>query len=413
MQLVEQHIIKRNSPFYKECDELCFKTKNLYNSCLYAVRQAYINEHINILYELHGIMKETEQYRALPAKVSSTVLLMVQKNFKSYFKALASFYKNKERFKGRPAMPKYLDTVDGRFFASYTNQAISQKIFRKSGMVKFSGISLEVKTKLTEFEQIDCARIIPKDGYYVVEVVHSENCEDKLEDNERYLGIDLGVNNFATITSNAKGITPFIINGRPLKSMNQFYNKQMAHYTSILEKTNGKKTSRKTKKLNLKRKNKIENYMHKASKKIVSFCIENNINSIVVGQNIGWKQDVNTGRQNNQAFVNIPHSRFIEMLSYKCELKGISFTANEESYTSKASFLNLDPIPTYVKGENKGYEFSGYRKHRGLYKIKGQNKTINADVNGSYNILRKAFPTAFTANGIEDVGVRPKMVNLS
>jgi putative transposase len=284
-------------------------------------------------------------------------------------------------------------------------------VFEASGKVKFSGINVEVKTKLTEFEQIDCARIIPKDGYYVIEVVHSEACADKLEDNERYIGIDLGVSNFATVTSNVKEITPFIINGRPLKSMNQFYNKRMARYTSILEKTNKKKTSIKTKKLILKRKNKIDNYMHRASKKIVSFCIENNINSIVVGKNDGWKQDVNTGHQNNQAFVNIPHSRFIEMLSYKCELKGISFIANEESYTSKASFLNLDQIPIYKKGENKDYEFSGYRKSRGLYKLKDQNKTINADVNGSYNILRKAFPTAF-ANGIEGVGVRPKLVHI-
>ena len=406
MQLVEQHIVNLNSPFYKECDSLCFKTKNLYNSCLYVVRQAYIKDKVNLLYDLHNIMKNTEQYRDLPAKVSSTVLLMVQKNFKSFFKANAEFYKNPSKFKGKPRLPGYLDKIDGRFSTSYTNQAISKKIFQKSKKIKLSKTEIEFNTKIEKFEDINCIRITPRNGFYVIEVVYTVNDVDKLEDNKRYAGIDLGVNNLAMITSNVKEIKPYGINGKPLKSMNQFYNKRKSEIQSVLEKRNGKKKSKRLQKLELKRKNKIDNYLHKASKLIVNKLKEDKINTIVIGKNDNWKQETDIGKKNNQNFVDIPHSRFIDMISYKCEREGINVIIQEESYTSKASFINLDFIPTYKKGDSSEHIFSGYRKSRGIYKIKESNLIINADVNGSYNTLRKAIPEAF-ADGIEGVGVHP------
>ena len=408
MQLVEQHIIKQNSPFYKECDSLCFKTKNLYNSCLYVVRQAYIKDKVNLLYELHNLMKGTEQYKDLPTKVSSTVLLMVQKNFKSFFKANAEYYKNPEKFKGKPHLPKYLHITEGRFVAAYTNQAVSKRVFAVSGKIRLSQTEIEFPTKIKEFKNLDCVRIIPKISHYVIEVVYTIDVKDALKDNERYLSIDIGVNNLATLVSNVKEVTPIIINGKPLKSMNQFYNKKLAHYTSLLEKRNNKKTSKRTNKLSLKRKNKIDNYLHKTSKQIITHCVENNLNTLIIGKNDNWKQNSNMTKINNQNFVNIPHSRFIEMLSYKCEIEGIRVIEQEESYTSKASFLNLDFIPKYKKGDLTKHNFSGYRKSRGMYKIKN-GKCINADVNGSYNILRKAFPNAF-GNGIEGIGVYPKVI---
>ncbi len=411
MQLVEQHIIKKNNPYYKECDKLCFDSKNLYNACLYKIRQEYIHNNISILNKLHYIMKNTSEYKKLPAKVSSTVLNIVNLNFKSFFAALNSYKVNPTKFKGRPRLPYYLDKEKGRYFVSYTNQAISKKIFKKVKKIKLSKTNIEFNTRIKKFEDINCVRIVPKSGYYVIEVVYTILEANKLADNNRYLSIDLGVNNLATLTSNVKEIKPLIINGKPLKSINQYYNKKLAHYTSILEKRNNKKVSNKTERLILKRKNKIDNYMHKASKEIVKKCIKDKINTLIIGKNNNWKQEINSGSKNNQNFVNIPHSRFIDMLSYKCEREGINVKLQEESYTSKASFLNLDNIPVYIKNNITNYEFGGYRKTRGMYKIKNESKEINADVNGSYNILRKAVPNVFN-NGIEGIGVYPKVITL-
>jgi putative transposase len=411
MQLVEKHIITSNSPFYKECDDMSFLTKNLYNSCLYQIRQAYIKDKTNLLYNLHHIMKDTEQYKAVPAKVASTVLLMVQKNFKSFFKSNADFYKNPSKYKGKPRLPKYLDPNNGRFVVSYTNQAISKKIFKKLNKIKLSQTNIEFYSKITDFNLINCVRIIPNLGYFTIEVVYTIPDTIKLEDNNRYISLDLGVNNLATITSNINDIKPIIINGKPLKSINQYYNKERARITSILEKRNKKKTSKKLNKITFKRKNKIGNYLHKSSKEIVNLCIKNNINTVIIGKNDNWKQDINIGSKNNQNFVNIPHSRFIEMISYKCEMSGINIILQEESYTSKASFLNLDKIPIFSKTKSNKHEFSGYREHRGMYKLRGDYRRINADVNGSYNILRKAIPNAFS-NGIEGIGVYPIVITM-
>lgn len=410
MQLVEKHIINKNNLFFNECDDLAFKTKNLYNSCLYAVRQAYIKDKTNLLYELHNLMKNTEAYKSLPAKVASTVLLMVQHNFKSFFKANAEYYNNPSKFKGKPRLPKYLDKEKGRFVVSYTNQAISKKIFKTSNKIKLSQSIIEFRTKITDFKQINCIRIIPRLDYYVIEVIYTIPDTEIKQNNNRYMSIDLGVNNLATITSNIKGVNPIIINGRPLKSINQFYNKRLSHYQSILEKRNHSKTSKRTRKLTNKRTNKIDNYLHKASKEIVSLASANNLNTIIIGKNDGWKQETNMAKSANQTFVNIPHSRFIQMIQYKCEIEGINVILQEESYTSKASFLNLDFIPVYGSS-NKDHEFSGYRKSRGLYKIKDKSILINADVNGSYNIMRKAIPNLFE-DGIEGVGVHPIVVTL-
>jgi putative transposase len=409
MQLVEQHIIKYNNPSYKEIDEICLKTKNLYNSSLYNIRQEYINNKINVVSNIYHIMKTSEQYLELPTKVACSVLLMVQQNFKSFFKANIEYTKNPSKFTGKPKLPKYLDAKIGRFVASYTNQAISKKVFTKTNKIKLSQCNIEFKTKITDFNQINCVRLIPKIGYYVIEVVYTILDKPKLSNNDRYIAIDLGVNNLATITSNIKEVKPIILNGKPLKSINQYYNKKLSEYTSILEKRNNKKTSNKTQKLTLKRKNKIDNYLHKASKEIINHCVNNEINTVIIGKNDNWKQKTNIGTRSNQNFIQIPHSRFIDMLTYKCEKDGISIILQEESYTSKASFLNLDKIPSYKKDKPNKYSFSGYRYRRGLYKIRGKKIFINSDVNGSYNILRKAIPNAF-GNGIEGIGVCPVVI---
>jgi len=272
---------------------------------------------------------------------------------------------------------------------------------------------LSINTKIKQFTDIDCVRIVPKLGYFVIEVIYTIPDTPLLEDNNNYLGIDLGINNLATLSSNEKSFKPIIINGKPLKSINQFYNKKLSKIKSTLEVRNKKSKSKKLYKLTNKRHFKVETYLHKASKEIVKLAKNNNINTIIVGKNEQWKQNINIGKVNNQKFVSIPHSRFIEMIQYKCEKEGLNFKINEESYTSKASFLDLDEIPTYNSKNKETYNFSGYRKYRGLYKSKITGKQINADVNGSYNIIRKAIPNVFKNDGIEGVGVHPIIKQIS
>lgn len=403
MNLGEQHIIKQNDIFYKECDDLCFKSKNLYNSCLYIIRQEYLNNKNNVLYNLHHLMKNTEQYKSLPSKVSSSVLNNVQLNFKSFFNSLKSYKKNPKLFKNRPQLPKYLDKENGRFFVSYTNQAISKKIFKKSNKIKLSQSNIEFKTKIKDFKNIDCVKIIPNIGYYIIEVIYTINIKEKLSNNNRYIGIDLGVSNLATLTTNIKEIKPIIINGKPLKSINQYYNKKRSEISSILEKRNKNKKSKRLNILTLKRKNKIDNFLHKSSKYIVNYCIENQVNTIIVGKNDGWKNECNMSKQNNQNFISIPYSRFINMIKYKCEIEGIKVITINESYTSKCSFLDLEDI-------KKQEIYKGKRIKRGLFKS-SNGTLINADVNGSYNILRKVVPNVFS-NGIEDFRVNPLIIKI-
>jgi putative transposase len=200
----------------------------------------------------------------------------------------------------------------------------------------------------------------------------------------------MGVNNLAACTSNV--INSFIINGRPIKSINQYYNKKSAKLQSNLELINKTKTSKKLRLLSLKRNNKIKWYLHHSSKYIIDICVQNNINTIIIGKNDGWKQNINIGVKNNQTFVSIPFNILVQQIKYKGKLKGINIIEQEESYTSKVSFLDDDFIPVYGKSDNK-FNPSGKRINRGLYQTK-ENHYINADINGSLNILRKYLNVA-------------------
>ena len=185
-------------------------------------------------------------------------------------------------------------------------------------------------------------------------------------------------------------LKPILINGKPLKSINQYYNKKLANLKSKLR--NEKKTSKRIKSLTNKRNNKVNDYLHKTSRLITNYLVSNNINTLVVGKNKEWKQDVNIGKKNNQNFVQIPHSRLIDMLLYKCKLRGINVIITEESYTSKCSFLDDEGI-------KKHKVYKGNRIKRGLFKS-SEGVLINADVNGSLNILKKVVGK-FNYNPIE------------
>ena len=365
MKLIQSTIIKKNDKRYKEILDLCHKSKNLYNATLYEIRQRYFKDKKYLSYvELDHYFKESNNidYRSLPSQTAQQIMRLVDQNFKSFFKLI-----KKEGCKAR--IPKYKDK-SGTFILIYTSQQISYK-FLKEGFIKLPGLNCIFKTQLNHIKQI---RFIPVTGCIKMEIVFDIEDVPELNDNGSYMGIDLGINNLATVISNTGMCV--IINGKPLKSINQYYNKKRSHYQSIKKKTD---------KLTLKRNNKINDYLHKASRYIVNQAVSNKINTIIIGLNKGWKQDINIGTENNQKFVCIPHSRFIDMLKYKCKLDGIRFIVREESYTSKASFLDLDYIPN-VKDKNQ-HSFTGNRIKRGLYVSKSG--VLNADVNGSFNILRK------------------------
>jgi putative transposase len=427
MLLTEKHIITKNHEFFKECDNLSFLAKNLYNYANYLVKNHYneqlilkeqglINKISFLSYkQINRILIDSKQvdYYNLPPKVSNQTLRLLEKNWKSFFKANKDYGRNPSKYKAKPKPPSFLHKTKGRAVVTYPIDAISKKSLKKN-LIKLSKTNIEFYTKQTNIKEVKISHHL---DYYKINVVYFKEDTPKLEDNNRKASIDLGVNNLATITSNVEGFVPIIINGKPLKSNNQYYNKKSSNLKSITKKRNGKESSKRLRKLANKKENKNDDYLHKSSRELVNHLIKNNINELVIGKNDNWKQDASMSKKNNQNFVNIPHSRFIQMIVYKCEIEGISVILQEESYTSKASFLNLDYIPTYgsKKNSNEKFKFSGYRKHRGLYKIKKKfengGREINADVNGSYNILRKAFPRVFD-DGIEGLVVNPMVINI-
>ncbi|MDJ0533263.1 MAG: transposase, partial [Xenococcaceae cyanobacterium MO_207.B15] len=347
--------------------------------------------------------KNTTDYQALPRKVSQQVLRILDKNWKSFFEAHKAYIQCPHKFTGRPKLPKYKHKTQGRNLLIYTIQAISKPWLKKQ-RIKLSGTNIIIPTQAQNIAQ---ARIIPKIGQYVIEIVYEKPSLCTVNNPEAIAAIDLGVDNLVALTSNQKGFIPILVNGRPLKSINQFYNKRKAFLQSLLK---GKQqTSQLIQRITANRNNRIDTYLHQASRWIINHLDKHGISQLIIGKNPFWKLDVNNGKRNNQSFVNIPHDRFIEMLIYKGAIKGIKVITAEESYTSRASFLHLDFIPNYGDDQAKNIKFSGYRETRGTYKIKGQKSRINADVNGSYNILRKVIPTAFS-QGIEGVVVRPTRI---
>lgn len=402
MNRIEKYIIKRNNKYYKMLDEYCFKSKNLYNYANYIIRQEFINNGNWIRYnELDKILKNKENdfdYRNMPLGSSAQQCLkLLDRNWKSFFSSIKKYNNNPSKYLGRPKLPKY-KPKNGRNILILTNQ--NCKI--KNGYIKFPKKfkGLLIKTKIRKgLQQV---RIIPKDNYLVIEIVYKIEDVEPLIDNERYVGIDLGLDNFATITNNC-GLIPLVINGKGLKSINQYYNKQISHYKSIAKRVNKLNSTNKMRKLTFKRNNKVDDFTHKASRFLVNYCRNNDINTIVIGNNKNWKQNSKMSKKVNQNFISIPYGIFIQKVQYKAEEFGIKVIVTEENYTSGTSFLDGEfPIK---ENYNKNR-----RKYRGLF-VSNNGIKINADVNGSYQIIKKVFPKAF-AEGIEGVGLHPFKVNL-
>jgi putative transposase len=400
MQLTEQHLISKSDPRWQAIDQAAWFSKNIYNAANYGIRQAYIKEGRYIPYavlEKQFKQKDLLPDQQLPLKVVQNVLRQVDHDWQAYFAALAEYETHPAKFTGRPKLPGYKNTADGRNMLVYTSQATGKRIFRKKGVIKLSGLDVHIQTQQKAFDQV---RILPRKTHYLVEVVYTvQEQPDKALDPTLYAAGDLGIDTLCALTSNKPGFMPLLVNGRVLKSINQGYNQHRAALQSRLPE--GQYTARLLESLTDNRNRRIKTELHRCSKLIIQTLLDNHIATLVIGKNDGWKQEVKLGKRTNQNFVNIPHAQFIAMLTYKAALVGINVILSEESYTSKCSFLDNEPI---CKHEC----YAGKRVKRGLFRA-SSGQYINADVNGSYNILRKVVPKAF-ADGIGAAVVQPVRV---
>lgn len=378
--LTEIHIIES-----KELLELCHKGKNLYNASLYQIRQSFCksieqrHESKMLFYkDTYSLMKCTKEYKELPAVAAQQILRTLDKNFKSYFKAIKVWKTNKTEFLGMPKLPNY-KPKNGFITLSFPGQAF--RTLKHGLTIPKSNTTIKITDKITK-QNLKNVRIVPlSDTHVKVEISYGVEHKDLKSNKENCLGIDIGINNLATCVSNQENSIAVILNGKPLKSINQYFNKKQAKLKSQLEKCQKKKTSKQLKKLNLKRQNKINDYTHKASKKIIDICKENNIGTIVIGHNKEWKQNCNIGKKNTQNFVSIPFNKLIQQLQYKGKLVGMEIKLTEESYTSKTDHLSLETMEHHNQSMGK-------RISRGLF-LSRTGKVINADVNGAIGILRK------------------------
>jgi putative transposase len=399
VQLVEQHVIRKIDPRYAKIDAAAFASKNLYNAANYVVRQTFIHEGVYLNYAaVFHRLKDHEAYRALPRKVSNDVLRQLDKNWRSFFAARAAWEEDPAKFVGRPRLPGYKDKQAGRNLLIYDLQAISLTRLQRGEVIP-SQLGITILTKQTHVKQV---RIVPRKGYYVVEVVYERVPIPAAVDLSLYAGIDVGLNNLAAITSNKAGFAPRLVNGRPVKSLNQFYNKRKAE---LQHKLGTPGTTAQLERLTARRTRQIDHYLHTASRRIIDLLVAEGIGMLVIGKNPLWKQETRMGKRNNQNFVNVPHARFIAMLTYKAALVGIQVKITEESYTSQASFLDADPLPVYDPQRKEKPTFSGRRLKRGLYRA-ANGQRFNADVNGAYNIMRKVLPDVF-GKGIAGAAVHP------
>ncbi|MCT7962883.1 transposase [Laspinema sp. D1] len=400
MQLVERHLIKKTHKYWQECDALCFKAKNLYNLCNYYMRQRFFETgQVWSNTKLYHLVASSDAYKQMPStKIACSLIRQVCQAWTGYFNAHKDWKVNPEKYLQQPKILKYKDKVKGRFAVIYKG---SEAIYKKplaDGICHLS--QSDIKIQMPRAKNPVQARIVPKNGCYLIEVVYEiEELAPKKTD-EKIAGIDVGVDNLVALSCNDSGVRPLLVNGKPLKSINRLYNKTRSR---IQSKIGDRKTSNRLDGITFKRNNQIHNYLHLTSSIVVNYLTANGITTLIVGKNEGWKQEVNIGKRNNQNFVQIPHAKLIEMLDYKCQLAGIKLVTVNEAYTSKCSALDLEPI-------QKHHQYLGRRVHRGLFKS-STGRVINADINGSLNIIRMYSPEAFTVEGIASCGVQPLKVN--
>ena len=437
MLLIEEHKISRNShkTLFRQIDDYCYRAKNLYNSTNYLIRQCHrihrklhtretlesweeemasrINEgvlrynagrdenrqlryvdgsngFIADPYFLSWYLKASPEYKDVPYATCSQICMQeLCRAWKSFYKALPVWQKTPERFNGRPRSPGYLDPKEGRGWLVLTGQNIRVE---EDGLIRMPGFLKDVRVR-TRQKDIRQARITTsgKDCVRILLVYEKKEDPPVTGRGMEVMGIDLGVNNLVTTVWNS-GHAPVILNGRPLKSINRYYNKERARLQEAAKKGNRRERTRCLDRLTRKRNNKIKDYLHKTSRKIIGLAKASGTGTIVIGNNQGWKQKVNMGKKTNQTFVSIPYRMLIEIIRYKAKLAGIEVRTVPESYTSGTSYLDGE-------GPDKEHYDKTRRVYRGLFRS-NTGIYINADVNAAYQIMK--------LGGVEELKIKEK-----
>ena len=391
---VEKHQIKPSNKYYKLLDDLCFKSKNLYNTGLYIERQAFLEKDPSLKgikfipeFTLINYLKESEPFKALPCSISQQILKKVTQNFQSFFKATKDYNKHPDKYLGRPKLPKYKDSKSGRFplILNYNAFRYNKEYITFHKVLK----GFKVKTHLNpEKHTLKEARFIPHKTHITLEIVYEIEEPPKLTQDFKYLaGIDLGIDNFSTISILKPDTNPLIINGKGLKSYNKYFNKKLANLKSEAQLKNKRYTTKRIQRLIKKRNNYTDTWIHKASRLTANYLYENKVKEVIIGKNKNWKQNSKLSKKVNQTFIQIPFESYIQRLTYKCQDLGIKVYIAEEYYTSGTSYLDNElPIKDFYNKKR--------RIQRGLFKT-NKNKLINSDVNAAFQIIKKLYKTDY------------------
>ena len=390
---IKQQVKHLTKEEYNILRELCRVSKNLTNQAIYNVRQHYFQEKQYLKYESNYYeLKNSYNYKMLNSNVAQQTLKNVDEMFKSFFALIKLAKQGKYNFK-HIKLPKYLPKN------GYSNLIIGQIRIKNDNIltIPFSNtfkkkheIKIQIKIpKILENKKIKEIQIIPKFNarFFEVQYIYEVQEENIKLNTNNALAIDLGVNNLCTCVTNTG--KSFIVDGRKLKSINQFFNKRNARLQSIKDKQDIKKQTKRQYLISRKRKNRVDDYINKTCKYIINYCLSNDIGNLVIGYNQTFQNKTNLGKKNNQIFTQLPFGKIREKLEYLCKLHNINYILQEESYTSKASFFDNDDLPIYNADNPQEYTFSGKRIKRGLYQTKN-NYLFNADCNGALNILRKS-----------------------
>jgi IS605 OrfB family transposase len=371
--------------------ELCSLSKNLYNVGLYCVRQYFFAERKYLRYEAnYHHCKVNENYQLLNTDIAQQTLKVVDRSFRSFFNLIKAAQQELYRFE-QIRLPKYLPK-DGYFPLIMPRIKVKNGYFEvpmsRAFKKQFGAIRIKFPDRLIG-KELKEVRILPRYNarFFEIEYIVEQEAQSQPVNPEKALSIDLGVNNLATCID-TDGAS-FIVDGKKLKTLNQWYNKENARLQSIKDKQGIKGFTERQARVARNRNNKVRDYLNKAARYVINHCLKQGIGTVIVGYNPGIKQEADMGCRNNQNFVQIPLWNFRGKLKALCERYGLIYQETEESYTSKASFLDGDPVPTYNALYPQTYTFSGRRVKRGLYRSKSGH-LINADLNGSANILVKS-----------------------
>ncbi len=414
---IKQQVKHLTKEEYNILRELCRISKNLTNQAIYNIRQHYFQEKQYLRYEANYYrVKNCENYKLLNSNMAQQTLKNVDSMFKSFFALIKLAKQGKYNFR-YIKLPKYLPkngyanliigmiNIKDSIITLPVSNAFKKKLDRR--------LKVQIKIpKVLEDKKIKKILIIPKFNARFFEIQYTYEVQEeniKLNTNNA-LAIDLGVNNLCTCVTNVG--KSFIVDGRKLKSINQFFNKQNARLQSIRDKQNILRKTKQQFLISRKRKNRVDDYINKTCRYIINYCLSSDIGTLVVGYNQSFQSKVNLGNRNNQIFTQLPFGKIREKLEYLCKRYNINYILQEESYTSKASFFDNDELPIYNADNPQTYEFSGKRIKRGLYHTKN-GCLFNADCNGALNILRKSKAVDLTILGCRGELDTPKRIRVS